>query len=263
MQQTCDNSKRNYIRRKKYMNDSYQKIAKTLEFVNTAAKLNFSESEIHKRALSHAQAIEASIWCPHLRLTASEYEGISGAKTTELCRAITKQYLPSLNGNMNFEHQGEQMNEQERESIPKPINILTIKIPVNPKSRTIESPQPKQKPPPLITPPASLKSPPKYPIPMAMNRPLTPYCFPIPIVPKSAPQSEPFFDDFGIPEFEKKYQKNSFIPSFEQDVDPFHDPLVDPMDSLPAFDTGLDDVFDIGACRVESSIDPSDRLFKF
>ncbi|KAH0789015.1 hypothetical protein GPJ56_007091 [Histomonas meleagridis] len=88
------NSKRNYIRRKKYLNDCITQVKATLELVNIARgeKVNIAENQ--KLALAHAQAIEAVCWSPHSRLSADGYQKLMNAKTNELCRTIIKKSLP-------------------------------------------------------------------------------------------------------------------------------------------------------------------------
>ena len=284
----ADSSKRNYIRRKKYMNDSYEKIRKTLDFINLAAKLKLSEQEISKKAMTHAQAIEAACWSPHLRLTASEYEDLTAIKTTELCRALTKQYLPHLipPAQANVP----QPNDASQDSSPSSASPPSIsnQIPKRTNSAQIGRPAASKNPNPVASlnipapnigsldsapnlpsrqttcvSPGSFRPAPKYPIPMALNRPLTPHCFPIPIFPKSAPQNESINSDFGISDFDRNFGRNTFVPSFEQDPDPFHDQFIEPLDTLPPFDDSIDDIFNLDMGRVGTSLDSPDYVFKF
>jgi len=111
-------TKRNYIRRKKYLNDTYEKIKRALEFINLKGQLGMKEQEIQKQAMSHAQTIEAACWSPHLKLSAKEYEDIASMKTTELCQALSQQLLPS------FSWSSSTPKPQTLYSPPKPsINI--------------------------------------------------------------------------------------------------------------------------------------------
>ena len=78
-------TKRNYIRRKKYLNDCYEKIHRTLLYIRTAGNFDFSEQHIKAQAMKYAQTIEATCWSPHLRLSAREYEELTNNKTKEDC----------------------------------------------------------------------------------------------------------------------------------------------------------------------------------
>ena len=91
-------NKRNYIRRKKYLNDSVTQICSTLRIIRSALHEDTPDAEIQKSALHHAQAIEAACWSPHSRLTEDEYQMIMCAKTRELCLALAKQKIPSFEG---------------------------------------------------------------------------------------------------------------------------------------------------------------------
>ena len=134
-----NDNKRNYIRRKKYLSDSYDKIKKTLIFLNDKAHIGLSDAEIHKQSLDHAKKVEAACWSPHLKLSAKEYEDIANLKTSELCKVLTQQYLPQnfltntpQNSNISFtnpkSHEDNLMN-QKRALTPQ-----QLPIPIVPKS---------------------------------------------------------------------------------------------------------------------------------
>ena len=271
------------------MNDSYEKIKKTLDFINVAAKLKLSEQEINKKAMTHAQAIEAACWSPHLRLTATEYEDLTAIKTSELCRALTKQYLPHLIPPSTQNNNGQQNDASQDSSpvsaspppvsnqIPKrtissqidrsassktPRQVAALNLP-SLKIGSVESPSNIPNPPQTCVSPGSFRPAPKYPIPMALNRPLTPHFFPIPIFPKSAPQNDRINSDFGINDFDRNFGRNSFVPSFDQDIDPFHDQMIEPLDNLPPFDDSIDDIFNLDLGRVDATLESPDYVFKF
>ncbi|KAH0794498.1 hypothetical protein GPJ56_001523 [Histomonas meleagridis] len=88
------NNKRNYIRRKKYLNDCINQVKATLEFVDIARGEKVNVAENQRLALAHAQAIEAVCWSPHSRLSSDCYQRLMNAKTNELCRTIIKKSLP-------------------------------------------------------------------------------------------------------------------------------------------------------------------------
>ena len=89
-------NKRNYIRRKKYLQDCISQIKATLEFIHLARGETVNPNELQKQAMDHAKAIEAVCWSPHSRLSAESYQKLMSAKTQELCRTIIKKLLPSF-----------------------------------------------------------------------------------------------------------------------------------------------------------------------
>jgi hypothetical protein len=89
-------NKRNYIRRKKYLDESTAQIRSTLEFIAAVVGDSPNRCEIHKKAVVHAQAIEAACWSPRPRPTAELYQKLMAAKTAELCRALAKRALPAF-----------------------------------------------------------------------------------------------------------------------------------------------------------------------
>jgi hypothetical protein len=89
-------TKRSYIHRKKYLNESVAQIKVVLEFIRLARKDPGSPESSHKVALEHAQSIEAVCWSPHSRLTADVYQRIMAAKTQELCRMLLRNALPTI-----------------------------------------------------------------------------------------------------------------------------------------------------------------------
>jgi hypothetical protein len=89
-------SKRNYIRRKKYLDETTNQIKTTLEFIAIVGGETPNSSEIQKAALLHAQGIEAACWSPRPRPTAEAYQQLISVKTAELCRVLTKQAIPGF-----------------------------------------------------------------------------------------------------------------------------------------------------------------------
>jgi hypothetical protein len=81
--------KRNYIRRKKCLNDSYSVVKSTLAFISRGLGTTISPSDLDSRARGHAEAIEAVCWGAHSsRLTDHAYRQMMAAKTRELCIAL-------------------------------------------------------------------------------------------------------------------------------------------------------------------------------
>ena len=89
-------SKRNYIRRKKYLNDCIAKIKATFDFIRIMRREKVAPGESERFAMGHAQAIEAVCWSPHSHLSAESYQKLMAAKTQELCRTLLKKSLPAL-----------------------------------------------------------------------------------------------------------------------------------------------------------------------
>ena len=89
-------NKRNYIRRKKYLNESVEQIKSTLDFIAFARNEKVSEEQVRKLALLHAESIEAACWSPHTRLSSDNYQTLMSTKTRELCRVILKKALPNF-----------------------------------------------------------------------------------------------------------------------------------------------------------------------
>jgi hypothetical protein len=89
-------NKRNYIRRKKYLDESVSQIRTTLEFIGTASREPPDLSELSKLALRYAEGIDAACWSPRPRPTAEVYQQLISAKTAELCRALIAQAIPNF-----------------------------------------------------------------------------------------------------------------------------------------------------------------------
>jgi hypothetical protein len=87
-------SKRNYIRRKKCLNDSFSLVRTTLNFINTTLGVDESSDGLDRRARDHASAIEAVCWDPRTsKLTDDIYQKLMVSKTRELCLALISQNL--------------------------------------------------------------------------------------------------------------------------------------------------------------------------
>jgi hypothetical protein len=87
--------KRNYIRRKKCLNDSTSLVKSTLHFINRTLGTDVDPDEVDRIARHHAAAIEAVCWDPRTsRLTDNIYHSLMVSKTRELCIALIVQSLP-------------------------------------------------------------------------------------------------------------------------------------------------------------------------
>lgn len=91
--------RRNYIQRKKCLNNSVNQIVNVLNFIQVLQKDSISPIEKQKVAFAHAQKIEAACWSPHSKLTPESYEKLISAKTAELCRVLLKKSIPQMDSN--------------------------------------------------------------------------------------------------------------------------------------------------------------------
>jgi hypothetical protein len=90
--------KRNYIRRKKYLNDSAALVKSTLSFINRALGTAMSLSELDRVAEGHAMSIEAVCWDPRTNtMTDDIYHNLMAQKTRQLCLHLIFQSLPQGN----------------------------------------------------------------------------------------------------------------------------------------------------------------------
>ena len=110
-----DSLKRNYIRRKKYFNESFEQIKNTLDRIASSLSQEPKEDHNRKLAQEYAQSVEAACWSPHSQLSSEEYRLLMNSKTQELCRVLMSQNLP------NFD-----LKEMQRPP-PNPIPIISNK----------------------------------------------------------------------------------------------------------------------------------------
>jgi hypothetical protein len=90
--------KRNYIRRKKCLNESAKLIRSALGFINRARGTQMTTEEVERTALRHAASIEAVCWDPRTStMTDNLYHGVMAQKTRQLCLALLCQNLPQGN----------------------------------------------------------------------------------------------------------------------------------------------------------------------
>ena len=142
-------NKRNYIRRKKYLNECAEQIKGTLEFIAYARGEAINEEHINKIASIHAEGIEAACWSPHTRISSDNYQALMSSKTKELCRIILKQSFP----NFDF-YQLQKMISQKTSSLTNPPSIEQLPpIPPSIHQPSSESPALTLKSPPIPQPP--------------------------------------------------------------------------------------------------------------
>jgi hypothetical protein len=86
-------NRRNYVHRKKYLNDCISQIKATLEFIRVTRGDRSAPDDTERQATAHAQEIEAACWSPRSRLSAETYQQLMLAKTQELCRTFLRRSL--------------------------------------------------------------------------------------------------------------------------------------------------------------------------
>jgi hypothetical protein len=87
--------KRNYIRRKKSLNDSTALIKSTLCFISMSQGTGMSPFALNRVARHHANTIEAACWDPHLSdITDDSYRRLVLTKTNQLCAALLGRHMP-------------------------------------------------------------------------------------------------------------------------------------------------------------------------
>jgi hypothetical protein len=87
--------KRNYIRRKKSLNDSTALIKSTLCFINISKGTEMPPIELDGLARHHANMIEAACWDPRLSdMTDDTYQRLMLTKARQLCAILLCQYTP-------------------------------------------------------------------------------------------------------------------------------------------------------------------------
>jgi hypothetical protein len=90
--------KRNYIRRKKCLNDSAALVKSTLSFINRSRGTTMTLAELDRIAEAHAMSIEAVCWDPRTNAMTDEiYHNLMAQKTRQLCLHLIFQGLPQRN----------------------------------------------------------------------------------------------------------------------------------------------------------------------
>jgi hypothetical protein len=118
-------TKRNYIRRKKCLNDSTSLVKSTLIFIHRALGTSIDADSVDRTARNHASAIEAVCRDPRTsRLTDTLYQQLMVSKTRELCVALICQSLPERSAVQILRELGHS-HMIPRGPEPMPIPILT------------------------------------------------------------------------------------------------------------------------------------------
>lgn len=91
------NSKRNYIRRKKTYNKSCTLVRQTLELINLVKNTKMPPIELDQLAKQHADRVEAVCWDPRTKISDDLYQQLVIKKTRELCTLLINKYAPQVN----------------------------------------------------------------------------------------------------------------------------------------------------------------------
>jgi hypothetical protein len=90
--------KRNYIRRKKCLNDSASLLKSTLSFINRTQGTQMPLTELDRVSRNHAASIEAACWDPRTNTMTDElYQNLMAQKTRQLCLTLILQSVPQGN----------------------------------------------------------------------------------------------------------------------------------------------------------------------
>ncbi|OHT01248.1 hypothetical protein TRFO_31996 [Tritrichomonas foetus] len=151
--QAINNRKRNYVKRKRSLNESMKIILSTLQAINANSINPIDSSEITHRALSHAKAIEAACWSRRAKFSDDVFQSIVRTKTMELCRTLINSAPGTASHGIDpntflkaaiAEHSPLHLfvNEQPSKIIPNcPADTTTIRSLVEP-PRMVEAPIP-------------------------------------------------------------------------------------------------------------------------
>lgn len=93
-----ENKPRNYVKKKKSLNECFEKIKKTLEDIRNDHSVTFSDEEIEKIARESTQSVEAACWSPQTHITQRQYQKFTEKKTKEVCNALRMRYTPRATG---------------------------------------------------------------------------------------------------------------------------------------------------------------------
>ena len=91
-----DSPRRNYIRRKRCLNESISMIEKTLICIFKIRKEQVDKNEITKMAKSHASEVEAACWAPRMKMSDDDYQNLMETRTKELCLVLIKKLIPTI-----------------------------------------------------------------------------------------------------------------------------------------------------------------------
>ena len=86
-----DYKKRNYVKRKRSVNESAKLIANVLRKLNENNGVPINDEEINDVAANYAKTIEATCWSRKAKYSDEEFQILTQEKTTELCNTLLRQ----------------------------------------------------------------------------------------------------------------------------------------------------------------------------
>lgn len=143
----AEKPRRNYIRRKRRFNDCTNLIAKTLCVIKQTKGEPFSEASIKQLAVAYASKIEAACWTPRSKMTDDEYQALTNAKSCELCCAILREALKTVEQSkmkvmlLRFVQSMSQNGVRNSTALPKQMIQTESKIPNDPPQLVQTEPQ--------------------------------------------------------------------------------------------------------------------------
>jgi hypothetical protein len=119
--------KRNYIRRKKCLNDSASLLKSTLSFINRTQGTQMSLAQLDRVARNHAASIQAACWDPRTNTMTDElYQNLMAQKTRQLCLTLILQSAPQGNA-LDVLSDIRGIGEQKPRQPPAPFPLPMIK----------------------------------------------------------------------------------------------------------------------------------------
>ena len=128
IQPATDNfPRKNYIRRKKCLNESIALIEKTLFCISKIRKDQADKNELTKLARAHANEVEAACWAPRMKMSDDDYQNLMETKTKELCLVLIKKLLPTIDTSRVI-----LQNHSPASSPPTPQHLIPSKKEIKP-----------------------------------------------------------------------------------------------------------------------------------
>jgi hypothetical protein len=122
--------KRNYIRRKKCMNDSYALIKSTIAFINRNGGPHYESAKIERVARRQALAIETACWDPRTsNITDELYQTLMVEKTRQFALTLIWQNLPQDNARQVLQHLRPMSQLPNQVRMPHPESIPPLPLP--------------------------------------------------------------------------------------------------------------------------------------
>ena len=97
-----NHTRRVYIRRKRCLKECQKLINETLYAISLARGEKVQDRLISNQALEYANAVEASCWSPHLRISDDEFQSLALSKTRELCQTLLKKHIQETRASAHF-----------------------------------------------------------------------------------------------------------------------------------------------------------------